>query len=169
YVMVAVFSLGVPFTAFAALGAHITANGHSGSITINHGDTFTYEWSSTEATACTFSGPAEITGLDTSGSGGPIDPSHPWYPATGGSTTLTINCTDGVNSSSDSVTINVAAPTPLTVDVKANGSDGPVTINSGDSWTYEWSSTGATACKFTAPAEMTGLDLHGNGGPIAPG
>src|SRR3989344_5411786 len=36
--------------------------------------------------------------------------------------------------------------TPLTVDIKVNDLDGPVTINNGDSYIYSWTSTGATSC-----------------------
>ena len=92
------------------------------------------------------------------------------YPAVGGSVTLTLDCTDGTDSTSDSVTINIVEPSPVvvTADIKANGSDGPVTITSGDSWNYTWTSSNATSCQLTSPSGVSGVSLSGSDGPIAP-
>ncbi len=170
YLMAAVFFAGTPISAFAAIGADIKANGSDGPVTITNGDSFSYEWSSIDATACTLTSPSGDSGVSLAGNGGPIVPGHPWYPAVGGSTTLTFNCTDGTTTSSDSVVINLAAaPDPVSADIKAEGSDGPVTITNGASFSYSWSSTGATACTLTAPNGDSGISISGNGGPIAPG
>ncbi len=57
-------------------------------------------------------------------------------------------------------------PASVTVDVKANGSDGPITINNGDSYTYTWNSTLATSCLQTSPIN-SGIALAGDSGPVA--
>lgn len=56
----------------------------------------------------------------------------------------------------------------ITVDIKVNGSDGPVTLSSGESWNYSWTSAGATVCQLTSPTGTSGVTLAGNGGPINP-
>lgn len=153
------------------VSADIKANGSDGPVTINNGDSWNYSWSSANATACTLISPTGTTGLtEVNGTDGPIDSTHPWYPTATTSTTLTLNCTDGADSSSDSVTISlVTAPEVVTADIKANGSDGPVTINSGDSWNYSWTSSNATACVITSPTGPTGsLEAVGSDGPIGP-
>jgi fimbrial isopeptide formation D2 family protein len=171
YLMVAVFFAGTPISAFAAMGADIKANGSDGPVTITDGDDFSYSWSSTDATACTLTSPSGDSGISLAGNGGPIPAGHPWYPAVGSSTTLTINCTDGTTTSSDSVVINVVAlpSTTPTADITANGSDGPVTITNGSTFSYAWTSTNATACTLTAPNGDSGISLAGNGGPIGTG
>src|SRR3989344_3015407 len=171
YMALAVFSIGIP-VAYAAISADIKANGSDGPVTINDGDSWNYTWTSDSATACTLTAPTGDSGISLSGSGGPIASGHPWYPAVGTPTTLTLNCTNGTNTATDSVVINVVAsppPAAVTADIKANGSDGPVTINDGDSWNYTWTSDSATACTLTAPTGDSGISLSGSGGPIASG
>ena len=114
YMALAVFSIGIP-VAYAAISADIKANGSDGPVTINDGDSWNYTWTSDSATACTLTAPTGDSGISLSGSGGPIDSGHPWYPAVGTPTTLTLNCTNGSNTASDSVVINlVATPPPPT-------------------------------------------------------
>ena len=150
--------------------ADIKANGSDGPVTINNGTDYSYTWTSTGATACTLTAPNGVSGISTAGAGGPISPAHPWYPAIGAPVTLTLDCTDGVNSASDLVVIDVSVtPVTVTADIKINNSDGPVVIPNGDSWTYSWSSTNATACTLTSPTGDSGVTIVGNGGPIAPG
>ena len=55
--MAAVLISGLPISASAALGADIKANGSDGPVTITNGDSFTYSWSSSNATACTLTSP----------------------------------------------------------------------------------------------------------------
>src|SRR3989344_3166270 len=172
FLMVAVFLSGTPITTHAAFSADIKANGSDGPVTITAGDEFSYSWSSTDFTACVLTSPTGDSGISLAGNGGPIPQGHPWYPAVGGSTTLTFNCTDGVQSASDFVVINVVAvppPTPVTVDIKANGSDGPITITNGNDWNYSWTSSNATACVLTSPTGNSGISTAGNGGPISSG
>ncbi len=154
----------------AQLSADIKANDSDGPVTIGNGNSFTYSWSSTEATACTLTSPSGDSGVSLSGNGGPIDPAHPWYPASTTATTLTLNCTNGVSTATDSVIINlqVASSSTPTADIKVNDSNGPVGINQGASWNYSWTSTNATACTLTSPSGDSGVSLSGNGGPIDP-
>ena len=111
YLALAIFFIGIP-TTFAAVGADIKANGSDGPITINNGDSWDYSWTSTDSTACTLSSPTGDSGISLSGSGGPIPSGHPWYPSTTTSTTLTLNCTDGTLTTTDSVVIQLAIPAP---------------------------------------------------------
>ncbi len=103
----------------------IDINGSDGPVTITDGDDWNYSWTSSGATACEITSPTGTSGVSLSGSGGPITPSHAWYPSVGSPTTLTLDCTDGTSSVSDSVTINVVSATTsdasLTVTKIVNG------------------------------------------------
>jgi len=126
--MLAVFSTGIPAPLFAAgLSADIKANGSDGPVTIEAGDEWNYSWTSDEATACQLTSPSGTSGITLAGNDGPIPSNHPWYPTAGNPTTLTLNCTDGADSVSDSVVIQLAdVPPPpppagdLAADIKAN-------------------------------------------------
>ena len=173
YLLVVVLAMGIPYSASAAISASIKANNTSGSITINQGSSFTYSWDSTDATLCNITAPNGPSAITLSGSGVPIDPTHPWYPTASSSVTLTLDCTNGTTTASDSVVINlsaVATSSPsVTADIKANGSDGPVTITNGDNFNYSWASTNATLCNITAPNGPSAITLSGSGNPISLG
>ena len=103
-------------------------------------------WVSTNADSCTASG-------DWSGSK-PTSGSEDTGNLTS-SKTYTITCTGAGGSASDSVTVNVSGqPIPPTVDIKANGSDGPITIDYNTSATLSWTSTNADSC--TASGDWSG-------------
>ncbi|MDB5254273.1 MAG: secreted agglutinin [Parcubacteria group bacterium] len=162
YMLVMVIFSSFPAAAFAAGPAvTLSVNGSHGPVTLNSGETFTYSWSSTDATSCDLASPS-TTGLATSGTSLVIDSTHPYYPTVGHPTTITVTCTDGVAIGSDSVVVNLAptAPAIPTVDVKANGSDGPVTLNPGQTFTYTWTSSNATSCDLASPS-TTGLATSG--------
>ena len=117
----------------------LKANGSNGPITIPSGSSADLSWTSTNATSCNASG-------DWSGSKNISGGSEP----TGSLTSpkgYTLTCTGSEGEVSDSVTVNVPGgdPTP-TVDLKANGSNGPITIPSGSSADLSWTSTNATSC-----------------------
>ncbi|MDO8565278.1 MAG: peptidoglycan-binding protein [bacterium] len=171
YLALAIFFVAVPVTVSAAVTADIKAEGSDGPVNVTNGNSFSFSWTSTDATACQLTSPSGVSGTSVSGSDGPIAPGHPWYPAVGGSTTLTLDCTDGTVSTGDFVVINIVATDggSVTADIKANDSDGPVTITNGTSWNYSWTSTGATACQLTSPSGVSGISLSGSDGPIAPG
>lgn len=106
----------------------------------------TITWSSTNATACTVTG---TTSTATSGSflTGNLTASK----------TYTATCSGSTQSS---VTVAVGSPPP-TVDIKANGSNGPVTITynhlltTGNKPTISWTSTNSDSC-LVDPDSWTG-------------
>ena len=135
----------------------IKANGSNGPITITYNTAATLSWTSTNATSCSASnGWSGTKGTSGSESTGNLTSSK----------TYTIICTGAGGSANDSVTVNVSAPTtPPTVDIKANGSDGPITIDYNTAATLSWTSTNATSCsasngwsggKATSGSESTG-------------
>src|SRR4051812_41223165 len=91
--MVCVFLVSTPITVSASSTpiVDIKINGSDGPVTITVGKNFTYSWSSEDVSACQLTSPSGESGVSLDGSGGPIVPAHPWYPAVGGSTTLTLN------------------------------------------------------------------------------
>ncbi|MBI5139420.1 hypothetical protein HZA26_02305, partial [Candidatus Nomurabacteria bacterium] len=111
--------------------ADVKANGSDSTITITSGNSVTISWSSTNASSCTASG-AWSGSKATSGSQS-LSPTV--------NSTYTITC----NGASDSVTVNVNTPT-ATADIKADGSDGPITITSGTATTISWTSSNASSC-----------------------
>jgi hypothetical protein len=169
YLMAAVFLLGAPFKVSAAVTVDIKANGADGTVTINNGDSYGYTWTSTGATTCDFTSPfpssVTMSGSSTVNSGAPF-----YYPSVGSPVTITVSCSDGVETRSDSVVIQLAAAPAVTADLKANGSDGPVTINNGDSYGYTWTSTGATTCDFSSPfpssVTLSGSSTVNSGAPF---
>jgi hypothetical protein len=146
-------------------------NSTAGTVTIAPGSAYTYSWTSTNATACQLTSPV-ASGIATSGTSGSITSGHPYYPSASTPTTFTIVCTDGVTNATDSVVVQLGAvvvsPAPVTVDIKANGQDGTVTLAPGTPYTYTWTSTNATACQLTSPA-ASGIATSGTSGTIAPG
>ena len=153
----------------------VLANGSNGPLVLSSTDTYTYSWTSANATACQQSSPSPLSGITLSGSSATIDSTNPFFPTTGSPVTITINCTDGVNSASDSVVIELASvvpppPTPATttpsVDVKANGQDGTLSLSSTDTYTYSWTSANATACQQSSPSPLSGITLSGSSATI---
>src|SRR3989344_3127608 len=123
----------------------IKANSSNGPITIAYGTSATLSWVSTDADYCTASG-AWSGNQDTNSS-----------KSTGtlfSSKTYTITCYNTTGSDSDSVTVNVSGTQEEdpTVDIKANSSNGPITIPYNTQATLSWVSQNATEC-------------HANGGP----
>ncbi|MBI4359253.1 MAG: hypothetical protein HY577_01595 [Candidatus Nealsonbacteria bacterium] len=122
----------------------IKANGSDGPVTIGYNTAATLSWTSTNATSCSasgnWSGAKSTSGSESSGN-------------LTNSATYTITCTGAGGTASDSVTVNVQNPAP-TVDIKANGSDGPVTIGYNTAATLSWTSTNATSC--TAAGDWSG-------------
>ncbi|AKM82393.1 MAG: Glucan endo-1,3-beta-glucanase, putative, glu81A [Berkelbacteria bacterium GW2011_GWE1_39_12] len=72
------------------------------------------------------------------------------------------NILAGVGSAAFSITTQNPAPT---VDLKANNSDGPITINSGEAATLSWISANATSCSasegWSGSKELSGSDSTG--------
>lgn len=163
-----VFVLGASFPLGALADTIVTvdikANGSDGPITITDGDSYSYDWTSLNASSCQITSPAN-SGIPLSGSD-TVSPGSPFYPAVGAPMILTVVCTDGLTTATDAVTINLASlppppPATPTVDIKANASDGPITIADGDSYTYSWTSTNSSSCQITSPAN-SGIPLSGS-------
>ncbi|TSC91333.1 MAG: serine threonine rich antigen [Parcubacteria group bacterium Licking1014_17] len=134
----------------------IKANGSNGPITINYNTSATLSWNSTNADSCVasngWSGNKSTSGSESTGN-------------LTSNKTYTITCSNQYGSDSDSVTVNVSQAVLPTVDIKANSSDGPITINYNTSATLGWTSTNADSCvasngwsgnKSTSGSESTG-------------
>ncbi len=155
----------------------VQANGSNGPVTLNAGDTYTYTWNSTNSTACEQTSPV-TSGITLNGASATISSADAFYPSTTTPVTITVSCTNGTDTATDSVVISLASvvlppppggggglPAP-TIDVQANGSNGPVTLNAGDTYTYTWNSTNSTACEQTSPV-TSGITLNGASATIS--
>ena len=150
----------------------IKANNSDGPVTLTSGQTLLLTWATKNTNHCDLGAPFNSGVSGFGGSAGPIGPTHPFYPKEG-VTTYSIKCFNTANPSqvaTDSVTVNVSLPQipipydppsipqiPIpnippsiqpapTVDLKANGSDGPISAIAGSPVTLSWTSTGATGC-----------------------
>src|SRR3990167_8720944 len=85
----------------------IKINGSDGPVVLNSEKSYTYSWSSNNATACTLNSPSGVSGISLSGNSGSITPDHPWYPSTG-SVTLTLDCLNDGSTDANSVTVSIA-------------------------------------------------------------
>ncbi|MDP3956453.1 MAG: hypothetical protein Q8P97_00470 [bacterium] len=121
---------------------------------VDYNTASTLTWFSTYATSCTGSG----------GTFGGVRPPSGNLP-TGNLTTdtsYTLTCTGPGGSGSDNVTINVNPPPPPTADIKADGSDGPITILPNTSATITWCGSPAAPCAnadscSVSPGGWTGI------------
>ncbi len=117
----------------------IKANNSDGPVSLTSLANYTLSWVSANATACTasgaWSGSKAINGSESYSSVGQ------------GSYTYAINCSNQYGSASDTVIVNVSQQQILpTVDIKVNGSDGTITLNSPASYTLNWASNNANTC-----------------------
>ncbi|OGY99603.1 MAG: hypothetical protein A2945_03085 [Candidatus Liptonbacteria bacterium RIFCSPLOWO2_01_FULL_52_25] len=124
--------------------ADIKANGSDGPIDISYNTSVNLTWDSTNATSCVVN-PGGFTGVSGSQSSGNIT-AH---------TTFTVTCTGPGGTATDSVFIDPPQQTTITADIKANNSDGPITIQSGNSATLTWTSANATSCTVN-PGGLSG-------------
>jgi hypothetical protein len=115
----------------------IKANGSDGPINIDHNTSAELTWTSSNAGSCYATGgwlgDKPLFGAETTG--------NLTY-----SKTYTINCTGPGGYAADSVTVQVEQPSAPTVDIKANGSDGPITIDYNTSANLSWTSSNANSC-----------------------
>ncbi|HEY4518216.1 MAG TPA: hypothetical protein VJG48_01165, partial [Candidatus Paceibacterota bacterium] len=118
---------------------NIKANNSDGPITIAYNSSASLSWTSTNASSCeasgNWSGAKNTSGLQSTGQ---LTISR----------TYTITCSNQFGSDSDSVTVNVQDQqfgTPA-VDIMANGSNGPITINSGTSASLSWVASNVDSC-----------------------
>ena len=115
----------------------IKANGSDGPITIDYETSAELTWTSTNAGSCyatgSWSGDKDLFGSESTGN-------------LTSTQTYTIICSGIGGTATDNVTINVEQPSAPTVDIKANGSDGPITIDYNTSAELTWTSENADAC-----------------------
>jgi uncharacterized repeat protein (TIGR01451 family) len=116
----------------------IEANGSDGPITISRYSSATLTWDSNNADSCyasgAWSGNKALSGSQSTGS-------------LSSSRTYTLTCTGPGGSVSDSVTVNVDHYYDYpTVNIKANGSNGPISIPRNSSATLSWNSSDADSC-----------------------
>ncbi|OHB03788.1 MAG: hypothetical protein A2920_01925 [Candidatus Zambryskibacteria bacterium RIFCSPLOWO2_01_FULL_43_17] len=148
--------------------ADIKANTSDGPITLQIGEQLSISWMSTNAVACALSG-----GIDSGvGLSGAIDitPSHPSYPATT-SSIFTITCDNGEGkTATDSVTVNPPTPPVSSLDITANGSQGPLVV-SGEALTLNWISENVLTCSLAIQGgtDLGGVSPVGSAGPMSIG
>src|ERR1035437_4231757 len=158
----------------------ITANGSQGPVTLADGQSFTLDWISSNVTDCSLS-ESDVpftSGVTSTGSMGPVDPTHPFYPPAGASYTFVITCSGLSGPISDSVVISrgtLPPPPPpptgsSTLDITANGSQGPVTLADGQSFTLDWISSNVTDCSLSESDVpfTSGVTSTGSMGPVDP-
>ncbi|MDP2671222.1 MAG: hypothetical protein Q8P13_02045 [bacterium] len=134
----------------------IKANNSDSSITIPYNSSVTIKWTSSGSpTSCSVS-PTGWTG--TSGQQSQTLTSARTYKAT---------CSNSGGSDSDSVTVNVSAPGAPSVNIKANGSDGPIKITKGKTVTISWTSGANTTSCTIAPFGWTGLSGSKSSGALS--
>ena len=123
----------------------LKANNSNGPITIPYNTAATLSWTSTNATSCSASGNwSGAKALSGSQSTGNLTSNK----------TYTITCTGSGGSATDSVVVNVQILSP-TVDLKANNSNGPITISYNTAATLSWTTTNnPTTC--TASGDWSG-------------
>ncbi|MFH0792014.1 MAG: hypothetical protein V1905_02260 [bacterium] len=134
----------------------IKANNSDGPITIAYNSPATLIWNSNNATSCAasngWSGTKATNGSDTTGN-------------LVGSVTYTITCTGQGGSATDSVTVNTNSALP-TVDLKANGYDGSITVPYNTSVILSWISTNSTICTasngWSGTKSLNGSEGTGN-------
>jgi len=126
-----VFSAAVS-SIFPAPTVDLLANSQQGPITIPYNTAATLSWTSTNATSCAASGDwSGARATSGSESTGPLTSSKTYYIVCAG---------PGGNSPQDSVGVTIQVLQP-TVDLLANGQQGPITINYNTAATLSWTTT----------------------------
>jgi hypothetical protein len=130
------FTVNVPTVAPTV---DLKINNSDGTIEIESGASATLSWTSQDATSCSasddWSGDKPLSGEESTGD-------------LTANKLFTLTCANGANYTSESVSVNiknVVLPNP-TVDLKADGSDGPIEIANGASATLSWTSVDAENC-----------------------
>ena len=129
---------------------NIKANNVEGPIQVPYNTAATLSWSTTNATSCTAS----------NGWSGTKPVQSPTSGETTGnltvSKTFTITCTGPGGNATDNVVVNVGLPPPVVI-IKANDSDGPITIGFNKAANLSWTITNAASCTtITASGDWTG-------------
>ena len=137
-------TVNITTTGNPAPGVDVKGNGSDGPVRLAAGESLTVSWTSSNAQSCEFISPF-TSGVNTSGDA-TYGPGHSYYPSTSG-TTYTVSCRNTNTSAitQDSVVVyafTLSGPQATTVDLRANGSNGPVFIQSGAEVTLSWTTTG---------------------------
>ena len=116
--------------------ASLTANGGA-SASVNSASAVTLAWASTHASSC--SGSWQVTGAAA------LAPSGTATVNPTADTTYSVSCSGSTlwGAAVASAAASINAPT---ADLKANGSDGPITVAAGSAVTLTWSSANASSC-----------------------
>lgn len=146
----------------------LKANNSDGPITVPSGSMVNLTWT-TNAMSCQASNAwsgAKNGGILQSETRGPITISS----------TFKLTCTNSAGSAFDSVVVNVQSVSPPpppatspTVNLKANNSDGPITVPSGSTVNLTWSTTNASACQASdawSGAKNVGTNITESRGPL---
>ncbi len=141
----------------------IWLNEANGVVWVANNATATISWAATNATSCSVS-PAQAFStwsVGTKATSGTVGGVGPFTGSVITVRSLGITCVGPSGSDSDSLNVyNSSATTVPFVNLKANASNGPVTINSGDSVTLSWTSSNitnaATGCTASADVATTG-------------
>jgi len=115
---------------------NLKANNKDDSLSVESNSVVTLSWTTTNANSCTASG--DWSGnKNTSGSEevGKLIAAK----------TYTLTCANEKGSVSDTVVANIGTGLPK-VDIKANDSNGPITIDAGVGFTLSWTSSNVTSC-----------------------
>src|SRR3989338_2746986 len=103
------------------------------------------------------------TASPASGSGSPFNPS---FPTVGNNQQVTLRDSNN-NTNVCSVNVSGCAPVAPTGDIKADGSDGPISKTAGLSANLTWTSSNATSCRVL-PGGYTGISSAGQStGPLS--
>lgn len=134
----------------------IKANGNSKTTTIASGKSATLSWTAVGVKSCFASGDwlgeKNLTGSESTG-----------FLSYARSYIYGITCSSNNGNISDAVVVNVTSPT---VNIKANNSEGPLTIDFGKLVTLSWTSSGVVSCtglgSWSGKKAVSGTESLGN-------
>ena len=143
----------------------IKANGSDGPVTISDNEQVRLSWISANANRCDANGGPWVGQK-------PVDGQEFIGPLSPGTYDFGILCRNDGGQDTDTVRVIVQATGQTTVDLKANNSDGPITIPANQQFTLSWTSQDATTCTISKPVGGGGnVPVNGSSieGPLAPG
>lgn len=140
-----------PGSTLSSLKADLKANGEAANIEIPYLSTVLATWSSEGATECIFE-PGAQPGLS-----GTVN-----LEKLTSNTTVTLTCKNMKETLVISRSISVTPPLAPSIDLKINGSDGPVIAPPGSPLKISWTSLQATQCTLTTSGQTLSLGLQGD-------